>query len=344
MNTKTYASLAAPLDEPTCTRRKVLPVSAGALAVQLCKRTFKGSDLEFNELFGLVENTRTKWNSSTNRLMRQKGLEQDGMRRFHEAFVTEFYHGGRNETFYVGPSLPGIWHDYDLKGAYTTGMVLIRPIDYAASFETRQTESFLDDVMGFAWVDFEYPTNIRYPSLPVRSDARGLLFPRQGESYATAPEIALAYEQGAQITIKRGVIYPWKDKDDVRIFAPFVREIQRLRKRYPKGSVSEQTAKLLGNSLYGKTGQGLKDKSVFDTGTMRSQKVPHSALTNAPIAALTTGFIRAVMGEILHRLPAHRTAISVTTDGILTDAEFDELDFSGPLCQRFLQLCGMVQS
>ena len=323
--------------------RKLLPASAGALAVQLCKQTFKNCGLDYDDLFGLEEKTRTSWDATNGQARTVKALAAGGMRRFHEAFAAEAYQGGRNETFYVGPTLPGVWHDYDLKGAYTTGMLLIRPIDYAASYETKDVSAFLDDVMGFAWIDFEYPDSIRFPALPVRSDTRGLLFPRRGQSLATSPEIALAVAQGAKVSILRGVIYPWKGGSSVRIFREFVLKIRQLRAAYPKGSVPELTAKLQGNSLYGKTAQGVRDdKSAFDTKTMANLKVPHSAVTNAPIAALTTGFIRAVMGEILHRIPAHRTVVSVTTDGILTDAESDELDLSGPICHRFMELCEMV--
>lgn len=325
--------------------RKTLPVSAGALAVQLCKKTFEENGLDFEELFGLEEKTKSVWDPVRQRLTKKTVLEQDAMRSFHERFVIECFHGGRNETFFVGPTPPGNWHDYDLISAYTTGLVLIRSIDYAGSFETRKLEDFMGDVMGFALVDFIYPDDLRYPGLPVRCEERGLQYPLRGRrAYVTASELALAVAQGADITIQRGVVYPWKDPNGPRIFAPFVREIRRLRGLYPKGSVQEQTAKLLGNSLYGKTGQGLKDKTAFDTHTMESLKVPYSGLTNAPIAAMTTGFIRAVIGEILHRLPRHCTVVSATTDGILTDAKPDEIDLSGPLCQRYLQLCAMVQS
>lgn len=332
-------------------QRKTLPVSAGALAVQLCRRTFEENGLDYEELFGLEEKTKAIWDPVRHRLTKKSVVEQDEMRSFHEPFAIKCFHGGRNECLQVGITELSysyeaflLAHDYDLIGAYPTGMVSIREINYAKSFQTQALEDFLGDVMGFALVDFAYPEDVRYPALPVRCDERGLLFPLQGRSYATAPELALAHAQGAKMTILRGVIYPWKDPDGVRVFAGFVRRIRHLRKQYPKGSVAEQTAKLLGNSLYGKTGQGLRDKTAFDTHIMESLKVPHSGLTNAPIAALTTGFVRAVIGEILHRLPHHCRVFSVTTDGILTNAREDELDLTGPLCQRYLQLCEMVQS
>ena len=41
------------------------------------------------------------------------------------------------------------------------------------------------------------------------------------------------------------------------------------------------------------------------------------------------------MGEILHRIPQDRTVVSATTDGFLTNARYEEIDLSGPLCRMF---------
>lgn len=330
-------------DERGGNQRKKLPVSAGALGVQLLLRLIEEHGLDRNEIFGLVDSTRTEWNSTTQRIVKAKITELNPDLDFHAKFVTDRFFGGRNETFYTGPTDIGCIHDYDLVGAYTTGMVSIRAIDYAASFESRDINDFLGDVMGFVTAEFEYPKSVRYPGLPVHSGLRGLRYPRRGVTFATAPELELAVYQGAQIKIRRGVVYPEKDAGGVRVFMEFVREIRRMRAAYSKDSLPEQTAKLIGNSVYGKTGQGLKGKNAFDTRTMGSQKIAPSSITNAPMAAHTTGLIRAVVGEILHRLPAHRKAFSVTTDGIMTDASPEELDLSGPLCQRYLKLCEMVE-
>jgi hypothetical protein len=223
-------------------------------------------------------------------------------------------------------------------------MGLIRPIDYAAAFSSTKVGDFVGDVMGFAKVQFGFPDGVRYPCLPVRSDLRGLIYPRTGCSYATAPEIELAHSMGAKLVFESGVVFPWQAGNDTRVFLRFVREVRRLRNSYPKKSLFEQTAKLLGNSFYGKVAQGLGDKTVFDTSSMENHAVPPSGLTNAPMAALTTGFIRSVVSEIMHRLPPNRQVFTVTTDGIQTDASMDEIDINGPLCQRYLQLCALVEA
>jgi hypothetical protein len=75
---------------------------------------------------------------------------------------------------------------------------------------------------------------------------------------------------------------------------------------------------------------------------MISVKTSPSAISNAPMAAFVTGYVRAVMGEILNSVPANRTVISCTTDGILTDATESELNLTGTLCSGFQQLVEMV--
>lgn len=106
----------------------------------------------------------------------------------------------------------------------------------------------------------------------------------------------------------------------------------------------EKLWKEIGNSAYGKTAQGLRDKSVFDPRTNRGKILPQSLLTNPFFAAHTTGLIRAVVSELIARVPAHRNVISVTTDGFLTDAAESELDLSGPLSRRFQTLQDRLDS
>lgn len=322
---------------------RILPVSTGALGVQLCRRTIRESGLDCEKVLGVEIVTVTDWDSERQRVVRRKTKRYCDALSYRLNQVVACFHGGRNETLYSGPTPVGWVHDFDLKGAYTTGMVFIRPVDYAAAFSTTRVQDFIGDVMGFAKVHFSFPEHVRYPCLPQRSELRGLIYPRVGISYATAPEIELAHTIGAELTFESGVVFPWLSGTDTRVFLRFVQEIRRLRNSYPPKSLFEQTAKLLGNSVYGKVAQGLGGKTVFDTASMDNHAVPPSSLTNAPMAAITTGLIRAVVSEIMHRLPPHRQVFAVTTDGIQCDAGLDEIDISGPLCQRYLQLCALVE-
>lgn len=320
-------------------------VSCGALAVTDCLQLMTGAGLDYAALFDVHERQVIEWDVSRGKRRSRKRMVVGGDRAFHEGFAIAGFHGGRNECFLCGPSDLDQWIDVDMVGAYTTGMVSVRKIAFSRSFETRRLTDFLGDVLGVAWIDFRYTKPVRFPGLAVRSDERGLIYPLAGRTYATAPEIALAIRQGCKIKILRGVIWPWSDDpEDVRIFEAFVRKIRALRKAYAHDPVFEEYAKLLGNSIYGKTAQSLRDRNAFELATLESRKIGPSALTNAAIAAHVTGFVRAVIGEMLHGIPSHRLVASVTTDGFLTNAREGEIDLSGPLCQRYLDLCRRVEA
>ena len=318
-----------------------IPATASGLAVKMFKKQLEASGVDFNAAFGVQETSSTKWNATKIGVVTIKDTSPIPMRSIYEPFAASCYSGGRNECYAFGPTDVGVYNDYDLAGAYTTGMVDLRHIDYENFWVTHDPADFVGHVLGLAYVKFAFPKSTRFPSLPVRNRDNGLIYPLTGFSYCTAPEIEVALGLGCSITIKHGVIIPWLDGDH-RLFEPYVLRIRDLRKSYVKGSLDELYAKLLGNGLYGKTAQGLKKKTVFEAQTMKSVELPHSVLTNAAIAAHTTGFVRAVLSEQIASIPSHRTVISATTDGFLTDADESELNLDGPMARRFQELCERV--
>ena len=110
------------------------------------------------------------------------------------------------------------------------------------------------------------------------------------------------------------------------------------RGKHPKNSVGNRTWKEIGNSVYGKLAQGLREKRVYDSRLDTSAILPRSAITQAYLAAYTTSFIRAVLGDLLNRIPNDREVLSVTTDGFITNAPKEALDVSGPLARMFAEL------
>lgn len=318
-----------------------LPATASGLAVKMFMLQLEGSGVDFNAAFGVQETSSTCWSAKKDGVVTIKNKSPIPMRSFIEPFAASCYSGGRNECYAFGPTDVGIYNDYDLAGAYTTGMVDLRHIDYENPRVTHDPVDFVGHVLGFAYVQFAFPQGTRFPSLPVRNRDNGLVYPLSGFSYCTAPEIEVALNLGCDINIKHGIVIPWRDGDD-RLFEPYVLRIRDLRSHLVKGSLDELYAKLLGNGLYGKTAQGLKKKTVFEAGSMKSVELQHSVLTNAAIAAHTTGFIRAVLSEQIASIPAHRTVISATTDGFLTDADESELNLDGPMATRFQSLCERV--
>lgn len=325
-----------------------LPATVSSLAIRLLTKVIKEADLDFDKSWGLVTTKTEAWNDNKGKVCSKTDVTPCPIRKIVDPFVIMTYHGGRNECFHGGPTHIGEWCDYDLAGAYTTGLVDLRQIDYNGMRHSTEPLDYVGHVLGFAMVEFEFPSDCRFPSLPVEMGIKGLYFPLAGASYCTAPEIEVALNQGCKVKILHGILFPWIAGDQ-RVFEPFVTKIRDLRARFKRdridpnvATLAEEYAKLAGNSAYGKLAQGLKEKTVFDTRGMQSVKLPGSAITNAIMASHVTGLVRAVMAEQLVGLPAAYTVVSVTTDGFLTDAPFDMLDRNGPMARRFQALCDRV--
>lgn len=320
-----------------------LPPTIGSLAASLCRKLLRdehGDEDAFLSIFGKErQNIRSYWHDTKGRPQHVSQVTLSVGREYREAFVTKCYLGGRNECLWLGPTELSDFHDYDLVGAYTTGLLDLRALDYDLAYDCKNPAEYVGHACGFAQVEFAFPAQVRFPCLPVRHEERGLYYPQCGVSFCTAPEIALALAMGAELTIKFGFIVPWKT-GDARIMQPFIKRVRERRQHYKalKQVFEEKLWKEIGNSVYGKTAQGLRDKSSFDPRTGRGKTIPTSALTNPYFAAHVTGFIRAVVSEIMARVPTDRQIISVTTDGFLTDAEAHEIDLSGPLARRFQSL------
>ncbi len=269
------------------------------------------------------------------------------------SFMANCFHGGRNECFSHGV-FTGDYFDWDVSGAYTSGMAAFRE---AAWDEARHTKSIDDlaqlDVISLAHVRFEFPEGTRFPSLPIDVGTEGLIYPLRGESYATGPELVVARNQGAKIDVIQGLVIPWADHDGQRPCVEFTSHINRERKKHKKGSPLELLAKEAGNSLFGKFAQGLSkhktdgsatSKRIFDTRSGEYKALPESSMTQPALAPLITGLLRAVLSEILTNLPAHVEVHSVTTDGWLSTASEEDARMAtrGPVCRYFSELRAMV--
>ena len=333
---------------------KTLPATASGLALKWCLRTLDEAGIDRLQAFGLHKTTTEVYHAGSGKRRTIKGVEPTPMRRIQEAFLTDCYAGGRNESFFIGPTPLGVWRDFDLAGAYSTGLVDLPLIDFENPQSSRKVEDYLSHVAGFALVEFEHPEDTRFPVFAVSRGGKGLIFPLKGEAYATAPEIRVAYDLGCRIKIRWGVYYPWLNlsgdalEDEVpttRLFGPFVKAARKLRsdqaKLKGKDSPEALAAKLYANGVYGKVCQSLRPKNVFDTRSVTSVRLKPSPVTNPAIGAYVTGFIRGILAEILNRIPTDRTVLSVTTDGFLSDVSEVEIEacLSGPLCQRFQKLC-----
>lgn len=325
-----------------------VPATIGAMAVSRFTKTLKENNMSPEVCLGTHIKTRELWLTEKQAFRTIKNPASVPSRELFETFPINCYHGGRNECFMMGVTPSDHWYDYDLAGAYTTGLLDILTPDYGNIRLSKNPDDYCGHVMGFALVTFRFPESVPYPSLPVRTDQYGLFFPLSGESWATEPEIELALSLGAEMTIHSGIIVPWicdtspHNSESTSVFLPFVQQVRENRNRHIKGSLEEKFWKEIGNSLYGKLAQGLRAKTAFDTARGLNRSLPPSSVTQPFFAAHVTGFIRAVVGELMNALPSDSSVVSVTTDGFLTNCPLDKINMSGPLSSRFQSLCDIV--
>jgi hypothetical protein len=266
-------------------------------------------------------------------------------------FAAQTYHGGKNLAFALGLSPEG--HsliDVDLKSAYTTALALIQIPDWSSARIVTDLADLaaVEDAMTFAHVKFAFPTHTRVPCLPVRaSNNRGLVYPLEGESWCTGPEITVALDQGARIEPITGWRVDWRDGPAIRPFEGFTRRINDVRAKAKAANdlVLDKIAKEVGNSLYGKIAQAVASqrvieddivfRRVFDTKSGRSVTLGPSAITHPMFAAFCTGTVRAALCEALSRLPPNAWLATATTDGFLFAGDMSDLDTSGPVARAF---------
>lgn len=162
--------------------------------------------------------------------------------------------GGRAEAFGRGK-----FEDYaevDLKSAYPNSALEIGIFPIQKSWRelshVREISRFIN---GFATVRFRYPERENYPGLPVDTE-RALLFPREGVSTCTFPEIRNALDNGANIKLLEG----WGYKTGTRAVADYLR--WTLAERAKATGAGRMMYKLLGNSLCGKFAQRVDGDSI----------------------------------------------------------------------------------
>ncbi|MBS7802950.1 hypothetical protein KIH24_00020 [Rhizobiales bacterium TNE-4] len=328
-----FDNVARQYEQITGSRR--VPTALSNIGVKLLLQLWKDSEQPIDHLsaIGKQEFAEVAWNKEKQQFITSKRrIFKEEISWFID-FATECYHGGRNEQFWYGPSYIAEWSDYDLTGAYPTAMALIGMPKWDEVYSSTSINDYTPLTLGFACIDFEFDESIRYPTLPIRTN-NGIIFPRKGRSYCSAPEIVLARSLGCKMSIRHGIIIP-QDLDQ-KIFFPFLRQtIENRQKAQTK--LENAFWKEVTNSCYGKTAQGLRRKRVFNIQREENQQLPESQITNPYFASYITSFVRAAVGEIINSIPKERMVFSVTTDGFITDATQDEIEkaSSGPISQIF---------
>lgn len=306
----------------------VVPPTLGSMAVRdlksaICAANGWSSDDYDREMRGLVTQTQSR-NGRPRRVLVPTPTAVSTL-----AAAAEAFYGGRNECFAVGAHA-GPFFDLDLCGAYPTAMALLPDPDFslprvpivgAISFGILRPDQYF-----FGLVEFEFPDSCRYPCLPVKDTAgRGLIYPLRGTTWASAPEVWLALQLGASIRVIDGGIQPAKPRYSLRAgIATLLQARKDAEAQYGKTSPQALIRKEIANSCYGKMAQGLAGKRAYSTRTDSINTLPPSTLTSAPVAAMITSLVRAIVSAAIVQLDERGYRIlSVTTDGILTDAPID---------------------
>ncbi len=324
-----------------------MPVTLTSIGVDMIRQYWKEKGVNPLEIVGKEEVKERYWSKKFGRYQTKKKVVY--LKKIHWSldFFTECYHGGRNEQFWFGPGFDGVWYDYDLSSAYPSAMALIGRPDWNNCRPVRDTEELLkfrSAELAFANVDFEFPEDVAYPVLPVRTE-NGLIFPRKGNSTTHISEILLAHRLGAKITLIEGRFIPsgrhgnFKQgvERPLRPFDGFTRYCIEQRKQFPKKTLNNLFWKELVNSTYGKTAQGLRQRRIYDLRDQDTKPLDESPITNPVYAAFITAFCRGVLGEIMNALPKDVAVFNVTTDGFLTTATAEQMAqaSTGTLCKFY---------
>ncbi len=307
-----------------------LPITLTSIGVDLIQKYWKSHAIDPLYIVGKEVLTEKRWSQKHGKYFTNRKTASLKKLFWSENFFTECYHGGRNEQFWFGPAHEGVWYDYDLTSAYPSAMALIGEPDWSRIRHIGNTdELFSGDLvhtdLAFANVDFEFPEEVRYPVLPVRTE-NGLLFPRKGNSTTHISEILLARTLGARIELVEGrridsIRYAGtKGITPRRPFDGFARHCIKERGKYPKKTLHNLFWKELVNSTYGKTAQGLRERRIYDLREAETKPLQPSKITNPVYASFITAFCRGVLSEIMNALPEDVSIFSVTTDGFLTTA------------------------
>ena len=252
------------------------------------------------------------------------------------------FHGGRNQTYFSGiTKLPTA--DLDLISAYTIFLSLIKNVELQRdaqgvilenqyqSYTLQEFLKYLDQISDEEAITLQ--GNFEGSITTKHSERIGLLMTEVNQSLAEIEEweggehvLILVYLykyhknlvdwKALQKTIK--TIHLYKTGNQY-IFRNFVNEINAERKKHPKGSIENNTCKLIVNSIYGKLAQGLNRTPIRHIITNEQEIKPPSQISNPLLASYVTVGVRILTFEAGHYLCKQKNSlihlINIITDG-----------------------------
>lgn len=265
-----------------------------------------------------------------------------------QLFASEAFHGGFNGSFRIGWIDDFTW-DYDLQSAYPTSMCLVPDINWNDPIKHEIKNQDLDlsywmfesgeinpMMPFFGYVDFEFPEDCAFPSIPVNDNGR-LVYPLSSEGlagvYAAGPEVYLALKLGAKIHCKRGFFLKPLLREDLTVSKSLAYAVRQsvqdrnlAKELFGKKSLEEQLIKTMANSFYGKVAQSVVKKSTWSAYSQQMQDLGCSSVTNPVSASLITAYVRAELIAVLNEIEElGYKSYSVTTDGFISDIPEEKL-------------------
>ena len=174
-----------------------------------------------------------------------------GGSRDRRYYALKSYWGGRREAFGRGLLKCPI-EIWDVKSMYPHMALLPLPLKDTRWFYTEDLTD-IDSLEGFINCKFKFDDDVDYPCLPVmHSKFPKLLFPKEGETFCTIPEVRLALRLGCTVSNpKIWGFYPTRYEENHPL-KDYILKCMEIKENAEKGSVEYETAKLLMNSIIGK--------------------------------------------------------------------------------------------
>jgi hypothetical protein len=272
-------------------------------------------------------------------------LGKCAMRFNNERKAGESYMGGLNTAYYIkaGKCRPDqIILDIDFSSAYPTAFAAVPSIDWfvrpvyidnlrqlLAHINPHNLAAlgYVPNILGF--VDFEFPEGTMHPCLPVRY-GNGLIYPLKGQTYCTGIEMDLALRMRCKLKLEDVSYFPILKHEDNTPLLPYANYLGMLvteRRKHAPGTLMNMLYKEMANSLYGKTAQGIVERTCLnhyneENGSVRKKRLPETRITVPHFAALCTGIVRAALSTVVAGLsmcPGF-LVLSATTDGCMLAA------------------------
>lgn len=320
---------------------KVLQIKSNNYFRKLIRRNLKENKWKKGQIDCLINNGVINW-----KLMR-KGYYFDSPVRYDKRVISrvkilpgvsepfnlakEAYYGGHTGDDVYGKIDDSLLVDTDLKAAYNTSGHLIP--DFMAGLPWVHVEecNFADlqkrmnilvngpFTVGFLDCDVSYPNDSNLVLSPCRYNGKTKYFRESNHVKLTYTDAYNAHYNGAKVYVHQAY-FPQQEKLDVnngkeeysQQLSPYglVQDMfAQKRKENKDNALLNGLYKLLGNSVYGKSAQGITNDNVF------------SKITNPFIAAQYTAITKLLLSFNINALQNHyqqkAKLLTITTDGFL---------------------------